>query len=129
MAAIKLAGHTLLAVAYSDASLRLWDLKKHSCLLQSSLLPSGAQEGAGLPTRIAFAPPSVDEPGRPGKLVMQLDEPNQDATASQFIAFELYGGAGAVSSLTGVDMQQVSASHRHSRWLIDAHWRVSQASV
>ena len=129
MAAIKLAGHNLRAGADSDASLRLWDLKKHSCRLQTSLLPSGAQEGAGLPTRIAFAPPSVDEPGRPGKLVMQLDEPNQDATASQFIAFELYGGAGAVSSLTGVDMQQVSASHRHSRWLIDAHWRVSQASV
>jgi len=129
MAAIELAGHTLLAVAYSDASLRLWDLKKHSCLLQSSLLPSGAQEGAGLPTRIAFAPPSVDEPGRPGKLVVQLDEPNQDVTASQFIAFELYGGAGAVSSLTGVDMQQVSASQGLSWCLIDAHRRIRQASV
>ena len=129
MAAVELAGHTLLAVAYSDASLRMWDLKKHACLLQSSLLPSGAQEGAGLPTRIAFAPPSVDEPGRPGKLVVQLDEPNQDAAASQFIAFELYGGAGAVSSLTGVDMQQVTASQGPSRWLIDTHLRLGQASV
>ena len=129
MAAVELAGHTLLAVAYSDASLRLWDLKKHTCLLQSSLLPSGAQEETRLPTRVAFAPPSVDEPGRPGKLVVQLDEPNQDATASQFIAFELYGGAGAVSSLTGVDMQQVRASQGPSRCLIDVHRGIRQATV
>ena len=46
MAAVELVGHTLLAAAYSDASLRLWDLSRQACLLHSPLLPSGAQEGA-----------------------------------------------------------------------------------
>ena len=109
MAAVELVGHTLLAAAYSDASLRLWDLSRQACLLHSPLLPSGAQEGAALPTHMAFAPSPADEPGRPGKVVVQLDEPGQDAAASQFIAFELYGSAGTMSSLSGVDMQQVKS--------------------
>ena len=59
---------------------------------------------------MAFAPSPADEPGRPGKVVVQLDEPGQDAAAaSQFIAFELYGSAGTMSSLSGVDMQQVKS--------------------
>lgn len=107
MAAVEVAGHTLLAAAYSDASLRLWDLSRQACLLHSPLLPDGAQEGAALPTRIAFAHPPADEPGRPGKVVVQLDEPVQDAAASRFLAFELYGTPGTMSSLSGVDMQQV----------------------
>ena len=108
MAAVELAGHSLLAAAYSDASLRLWDLSRQACLLHSPLLPSGAQEGAALPTQMAFAPSPADEPGRPGKVVVQLDEPGQDSAAtSRFIAFELYGSPGTMSSLSGVDMQQV----------------------
>ena len=110
MAVVDVAGHTLLAAAYSDASLRLWDLGRQACLLHSSLLPSAAQEGPALPTHTAFAPPPADEPGRPGKLVVQLDEPDQAAGASRFYAYELYGSAGAGASLTGLDMQQVNVS-------------------
>lgn len=108
MAVVDVAGHTLLAAAYSDASLRLWDLGRQACLLHSSLLPSAAQEGPALPTHTAFAPSPADEPGRPGKLVVQLDEPDQAAGASRFYAYELYGSEGAGASLTGLDMQQVN---------------------
>ena len=114
MAAVDLAGHTLLAAAYSDASLRLWDLSRQACLLHSPLLPSGAQEGAALPTRIVYAHPPVDEPGRPGKVVVQLDEPVQDGAASRFIACQLYGTPGTMSSLSGVDMQQVKPFPDHT---------------
>jgi hypothetical protein len=105
MAVVDVAGHALLAAAYSDASLRLWDMGRQACLLHSSLLPGAAQEGQALPTHIAFAPSPADEPGRPGKLVVQLDQPDQAAGASRLFAYELYGNAGA--SLTGLDKQQV----------------------
>ena len=114
MAAVELAGHTLLAVAYSDASLRLWDLSRQAHLLHSPLVPSGTQEGAALPTNMAFAPPPGDEPGRPGKVVVQLDEPVQDAAASRFVAFELYGTPGTMSSLSGLDLQQVNPCLDHA---------------
>ena len=113
MAAVELAGHALLAVAYSDASLRLWDLSRQACLLHSPLVPGGAQEGAPLPTNMAFAPSPADEPGRPGKVVVQLDEHVQDAAASRFVAFELYGTPGTMSSLSCVDMQQVQPCTDH----------------
>ena len=37
MASVALGGCALLAVAYADASLRLWDTDKQSCLLQVSM--------------------------------------------------------------------------------------------
>ena len=110
MAAVELAGQTLLAAAYTDASLRLWDLSRHALVLHSPLLPGGAQ-GAALPTHMAFAPPPADEPGRPGKMVVQLDEPDQDVAASRFVAYELYGSAGTVAAFSGIDMQQVKPCH------------------
>ena len=75
--------------------------------LQSSVRPGGAVGSAGQPTRMAFAPAPAEEPGRPGKLVMELDEPEEAPASSSFIAFELHRSAGAASALGGVDMQQV----------------------
>ena len=167
MSSVALGGCTLLAVAYADASLRLWDTDKQSCLLQvsiqnpaailqhvmpelrsmlmlacrhpdlkhvcwvapsdwepsqrtltlegpclqSSVRPGGAVGSAAQPTRIAFAPAPAEEPGRPGKLVVQLDEPGQAAASSRFIAFDLLGSAGAASALSGIDLQQVRLHH------------------
>ncbi len=37
MTSVALGDHTLLAVAYADASLRLWDTDRQSCLLQVSM--------------------------------------------------------------------------------------------
>ena len=125
MAVVDVAGHTLLAAAYSDVSLRLWDLGRQACLLHSSLLPSAAQQGLALPTHTAFAPPPADEPGRPGKLVVQLDEPGQAAGASRFYAYELYGSAGAGASLTGLDMQQVKLLF----WLPQKQYMLSLACL
>ena len=79
--------------------------------LQSSVRPGGAAGSAAQPTRIAFAPPPAEEPGRPGKLVVQLDEPGKAAASSRFIAFDLHGSAGAASALSGIDMQQVRLHH------------------
>ena len=167
MTSVVLEGCTLLAVAYADASLRLWDTDKQSCLLQmstesaasivqhvmpklqsmlmlacrhpdpkhmcwvalrvfkpsqrtlilegpclqSSVRPGGAVGSAAQPTHIAFAPAPAEEPGRPGKLVVQLDEPGEAAASSRFVAFDLHGSAGASSTLSGIDMQQVRLHH------------------
>ena len=167
MTSVALGGCTLLAVAYADASLRLWDTDRQSCLLQvsmespaavvqhvtpelqsmlvmacrhpdlqhvywvtpcdwkpsqltsilemfrmqSSVRPGGATGSAAQPTRIAFALAPVEEPGRPRKLVVQLDEPGQAAASSRFIAFDLHSSVGATSTLGGLDMQQVRLHH------------------
>lgn len=112
MAAVELGGRPLLAAGHADATLRLWDLQRQVCLLQAPLRPGGgsADEGGAAPAHIAFAPPPADEPGRPGKLVVQLDEPEQEGGTSRFTAFDLYGSAGPGTSLTGLDMQQVGLS-------------------
>lgn len=167
MTTVALGKSVLLAVAYADASLRLWDIDKQSCLLQvstenpaaivqhvtpklqamlmmasrhphlkhvcwvapcdwkpsqrtptlegpclqSSVRPAGAVGSAVQPTNIAFAPAPAEEPGRPGKLVVQLDEPGPAAASSRFIAFDLHASAGAATALSGVDMQQVRLHH------------------
>ena len=79
--------------------------------LQSSVRPGGAVGTAAQPTHIAFAPAPVEEPGRPGKLVVQLDEPGQATASSRFIAFDLHSSVGATSTLGGLDMQQVRLHH------------------
>ena len=79
--------------------------------MQSSVRPGGATGSAAQPTRIAFALAPVEEPGRPRKLVVQLDEPGEAAASSRFIAFDLHGSAGAASALSGIEMQQVRWHH------------------
>jgi hypothetical protein len=68
-------GRQLLGAAYADASLRLWSVPKQACVLHEALKPDLALA----PSRLRYAPPPADEPGRPGKLLVQLDAPSAAA--------------------------------------------------
>lgn len=73
-------GRQLLAAAYSDASLRIWSVPRQACALHEPLRRGSATAAQALsPTRLAFADAPADEPGRPGKLVVQLDPPAEAA--------------------------------------------------
>ena len=66
-------GRTLLGAAYADASLRLWSVPKQACALHEPLKPDSSTAAALAPSRLRYAPPPADEPGRPGKLLVQFD--------------------------------------------------------
>lgn len=68
-------GRQLLGAAYSDASLRLWNVARQACALHEPLKPDSTTAEALSPTRAAYAAAPAGEPGRPGKLVLQFDAP------------------------------------------------------
>ena len=75
LAPVRLGSRQLLAAAYADGSLRLWDLRRQTCLLHELLKPDSTTVDAMAPTRLRFAPAPTDEMRRPGKLVVQFDRP------------------------------------------------------
>lgn len=75
LAAVSIGTRQLMAAAYADGSLRLWDLLRQACVLHELLKPDSTTVEAMAPTRLRFAAPPPDEYRRPGKLVVQFDRP------------------------------------------------------
>ncbi len=79
---MSIGGRRLLAAAYADGTLRLWDLRRQACLLQEPLKPDSTTADALTPTRLRFAAPSATEARRPGKIIAQFDRPEAASGAS-----------------------------------------------
>lgn len=82
LAPVRLGSRQLLAAAYADGSLRLWDLRRQACVLHELLKPDSTTVDAMAPTRLRFAPAPTGEPRRPGKLVVQFDRPEPASGAA-----------------------------------------------
>lgn len=81
LAAVSIGSRQLLAAAYADGALRLWDIRRQACLLQEPLKPDSTTADAMAPTRLRFAAPPAGEPRRPGKIVVQFDRPEASSGA------------------------------------------------
>lgn len=82
LAPVRLGSRQLLAAAYADGSLRLWDLRRQACVLHELLKPDSTTVDAMAPTRLRFAAAPAGEARRPGKLVVQFDRPEPASGAA-----------------------------------------------
>ncbi|EIE23821.1 hypothetical protein COCSUDRAFT_83696 [Coccomyxa subellipsoidea C-169] len=115
LAAVSIGGRRLLAAAYADGTLRLWDLRRQACLLQEPLKPDSTTADALTPTRLRFAAPSATEARRPGKIIAQFDRPEAASRGqdSHFAVFELNGEVSTDGgSISGLTLQQVAILER-----------------
>ncbi|BDA47676.1 probable nuclear pore complex protein Nup160 at C-terminar half [Coccomyxa sp. Obi] len=115
LAPVRLGSRQLLAAAYADGSLRLWDLRRQACVLHELLKPDSTTVDAMAPTRLRFAPAPTGEARRPGKLVVQFDRPEPASAGedSHFAVFELNGDVSPDgSSISALSLQQVAILER-----------------